>query len=164
VTKPVLQALLLADHVYQDRATGKHVICGVFSKLRFNPPEQGAAASAPAQPGAERSIQIPLAFGHAAGSPWAYISLTEIRGEQEFELRYVDLEDNSALFRANFLIQSDDPLKTLEIVIPLPILPIPAMAPEGQRHRVCALELLCENELIGSHRVSVQPVEKKDEP
>jgi hypothetical protein len=162
VTKPVLQALLLADHIYQDKATGKYVICGVFDKVYFEP-EKSSEGLAVAKSDAERSIRVSLEFGHAAGSPWSYISLTEVHGEQHFELRYVDLEENTALFQANFVVQNDDPLKTLEIVIPLPILPMPARAPEGQGYRACALELLCDNELIGSHRVSVQPVQKRDD-
>ena len=31
--KPVLQALVLADHVYQDKTTGKMVIAGTFNRL-----------------------------------------------------------------------------------------------------------------------------------
>ena len=31
---PIVQAILLADHVYQDRETGKYVIAGTFNQLR----------------------------------------------------------------------------------------------------------------------------------
>lgn len=37
VTVPILQSLLLADHVYRDQMTGKHIICGVFSTIYFTP-------------------------------------------------------------------------------------------------------------------------------
>ena len=37
---PILQSLLLADHVYRDQATGKHIICGVFSTIFFTPNTQ----------------------------------------------------------------------------------------------------------------------------
>ena len=164
MTKPVLQALLLADRVYQDKGTGKHVISGVFSELFFQPLDESPEASVPLEPGAARSIQIPLAFGHVSGSPWAYISLTEVRGEMRFELRYVDLNDNVTLFKMNFGVRSDDPLKTFEIVLPLPMLPLPLNAPADERHRTCALELLCDDELVGSHRVSVRPYEPKGGP
>ena len=33
--KPLLQALILADHVYQDAQTGKKVIAGTFNQLFF---------------------------------------------------------------------------------------------------------------------------------
>ncbi|OYW13260.1 MAG: hypothetical protein B7Z55_17140, partial [Planctomycetales bacterium 12-60-4] len=74
MSTPVLQALLLADHIYQDRATGKHVICGVFSELRFIPPS--AKGQQPAEPGAP----IPVHKIIRAGSPFLYMSFTEVRG------------------------------------------------------------------------------------
>jgi hypothetical protein len=159
VTKPVLQALLLADRVYRDGGTGKHIICGVFSELFFKPPED--VEKEQKEPGQGQIIEIPIAFGHMAGSPWAYISLTELRGETRCELRYVDLQDNTTLFNMIFVVPSDDPLKTHEISLPLPSLPLPVNAPDGERQRSCALELLCNDELVGSHRVSVRPIESK---
>ena len=39
---PVLQAMLLADQVYQDRSTGKYVICGIFSAIHFTPRDDAA--------------------------------------------------------------------------------------------------------------------------
>ncbi|HXY33973.1 MAG TPA: hypothetical protein VEI07_07075 [Planctomycetaceae bacterium] len=159
MTKPVLQALLLADHVYQDKATGKHIICGVFSELTFGPFVQAEDSSGTA--GGAKHIDVSLQRGHDSGSPWAYISLTELKGEYHFELRYVDLQDNAVILQLKFGVRSPDPLQTVEIVIPLPRLPLPLNAPEGQRERACALELLCEDELIGSHRVMVRPIKEK---
>src|SRR5947199_3546813 len=31
--KPVLQSLILADHVYEDKLTGKRIIAGVFNRI-----------------------------------------------------------------------------------------------------------------------------------
>ncbi len=129
MTKPLLQALLLADHVYQDRATGKYIICGVFSELTFGSPKAQPADDA----SAAKHIDVPLDRGHVSGSPWAYVSLTELNGEYNFELRYVDLADNAVLLQLKFGLRNSDPLQTAEIVIPLPLLPLPMNAPEGQR-------------------------------
>ncbi|HEV3418101.1 MAG TPA: hypothetical protein VG056_14850, partial [Pirellulales bacterium] len=87
--KPVLQALLVADNVYTDQTTGKKVVAGIFNKLTFQSPVQ------PGVPIPETPSGQPT---YIAGSPMAYISLTEVREATELVLRYVDLEDNSILF------------------------------------------------------------------
>jgi hypothetical protein len=50
--RPVLQAMVLADNVYQDRTTGKFIIAGTFSRLgitrRIGPPIFPAPAAPPA--------------------------------------------------------------------------------------------------------------------
>jgi hypothetical protein len=157
VTKPLLQALLLADHVYEDKHTGKRVICGVFSKLFFIPQDAIEKVKASESTKPEGFTREAVLAGHQMGSPWAYLSLTELRGEESFELRYVDLEDNTVLFKVEFMIKCPDPLQTVEVVLPLPPLPLPLNAPQGQQSRVCALELLYDNELLGAHRITVQP-------
>ena len=49
--KPVLQAMVLADHVYQDRQTGKYIIAGTFSQIIFGSvpinQQQGANPDSP---------------------------------------------------------------------------------------------------------------------
>jgi len=179
MTAPVLQAMLLADQIYQDKGTGKYVICGIFSAVHYianpagtgpsgasasigggripSPPpmespkvggngshEGEGASNPPSQPPTQ--FQVPISNLIRAGSPYAYISLTELRGTQKFELRYVDLGQSNVLFATNFDVVCNDPLETVQITFPLPPLPIPH---EG----VYALELLCGNEIIGSHRV-----------
>ena len=159
---PVLQAMLLADQVYQDRDTGKYVICGIFSAIHFVPTPPPAPApnrspgadvvdggnqresSAPVPPPAP--APVPITRLVRAGSPFAYISLTELQGTRKFELRYVDLDENNILFATAFEVSCLDPLETIQITIALPPLPI---SHEG----VFALELLCEGEMLGSHRV-----------
>lgn len=173
---PVLQSLLLADHVYRDQATGKHVICGVFSTIYFTPnpilPPPGVSLAPPPQepmpggvpggngggngglPGMQPGQPVPANRAQPiqnlvqAGSPYAYFSLTELLGRKTFELRYVDLHDNRSLFQAEVPIECDDPLKTIEISLPLPRLPLTAL-----EERAYALEILCEGQLLGSHRV-----------
>ena len=155
---PVLQAMLLADQVYQDRATGKYVICGIFSAIHFVPKEPpqssgrsaGTGAAGGGNDGTEEdsvpSAPVPIARLVRAGSPFAYVSLTELQGTRKFELRYVDLEENNVLFGTAFEVSCRDPLETIQITVPLPPLPIPH---EG----VFVLELLCDGEMLGSHRV-----------
>jgi hypothetical protein len=184
VPKPVLQALVLAEHVYQDRATGKMIIAGTFNRLfvhrRDTPadnasmPGQGPGqepgqqpgqppAPAPGQPFAQEPGQPPAppaprpAEGFhkidprsvsRVGSPWAYVSLTEIRGTVPLELRYVDLNDNVIMLRAEFTATSTSPLETKEMIVPLPVLPAPHPG-------AYALELLSHDEPLGSLRVYV---------
>ena len=62
------------------------------------------------------------------------------------------LETNEVSFcAARMEVACDDPLATVELVLPVPPLP------RTPGHY--ALELLYENELIGSHRVTVQEVD-----
>ena len=83
-----------------------------------------------------------------AGSPYVYFSVTELKERKMFEVRYVDLHDNRSLFQAEVQIECDDPLKTIEVSLPLPRLPLVAL-----EERSYALEVLCEGQLLGSHRV-----------
>jgi hypothetical protein len=152
VPKPVLQALVLADNVYQDKFTGKKVIAGTFNQLGFF--ESKAASPTPEEsPGKLR----PLAPHEVrrVGSPTAYISLTEIREPVELELRYVDLSNNAVLLAANLRAACDNPLNTVEAIVPLPPLPTPHAG--GY-----ALELLWDNELLGSLRITA--VESPETP
>jgi hypothetical protein len=160
MTTPVLQALLVADQIYQDQATGKFVICGIFGTIFFIPHENegspveptqnengganGGGQGPAGQPFAQQ--QMPLNRFLRAGSPSAYVSLTEINGQRSFELRYVDLNQNNVLFTFEFKVDCRNPLETVQLTLPLPVLPVPH---EG----VFALELLCEGELLGSHRI-----------
>ena len=185
---PILQSLLLADHVYRDQTTGKHVICGVFSTIFFspNPPPENSAGS-PGNiesggnggssgngMGADRGIgggsgqqqdgsrsgavqdgsgqplsrSQPIQNLVQAGSPYVYFSVTELTGKRTFQVRYVDLHDNRTLFQAEVPIECDDPLKTIEVSLPLPRLPLVAL-----EERSYALEVVCDGQLLGSHRV-----------
>ena len=156
VAVPILQSLLLADHVYRDQSTGKHIICGVFSTIFFTPnPQPAPQASAPpsggegnagggAGPGSggregggsggghpeggePQTRQQPIQNLVQAGSPYVYFSVTEMTGRKRFEVRYVDLHSNRSLFQAEVPIECDDPLKTIDVSMPLPRLPLVAL-------------------------------------
>lgn len=138
--KPVLQALILADRIYQDKDTGKKIIAGTFNQILLtrNPPPPGPNQT-------PRPPQAAFAQTHP-GSPYAYISLTEVRGKTPLSLRLVDLADSRVLLQANMDVDHNDPLATLEIVVPLPVLQIPHPG-------VFALELLSDDEPLGSIRL-----------
>ena len=159
--KPILQALLVADHVYSDAYTGKKIVVGIFHSVKFKPRPLGQGDKPPGQgdkPGTT-TIQVD-AGGQKAGSPFCYISLTELHGERNFELRYVDLAENNSLFSSRFTIKSDDPIGTQEVVFPLPELPM-------VRAGTFAMELLCDDEPIGSYRIEVSEMgdeKPKDAP
>ncbi len=135
---PVLQALVVADRVYEDKGTGKKIIAGTFSRMFFKKP---APAGQP--------IQIPPS-GAQMGSPFAYISLTDIHGTAKLTIRYVRLDDVEAkpVFQTDTItVKCEDRLATVELAIPLPPLPI--------IKGVFALEVLCEGEMLGSHKIVV---------
>ena len=176
VAVPILQSLLLADHVYRDQSTGKHIICGVFSTIFFTPNAQPAPQASASPSGGEgnagggtgggsgggsggsggghpdggepQTRQQPIQNLVQAGSPYVYFSVTEMTGRKRFEVRYVDLHSNRSLFQAEVPIECDDPLKTIEVSMPLPRLPLVAL-----EERSYALEVLCDGQLLGSHRV-----------
>ena len=143
--KPILQAILLADHVYRDAATGKHIVAGVFHDLIVLKPEDIEKLQ-------QQAVKTPVvAGGMQAGSPYAYISLTGVRGDQVFSLRYVSLDDDRVMFHAELPVKCEDPLETVEIIAPLPSLP--------HNLGIFALELLWKDEPVGSFRVRVRNLE-----
>jgi hypothetical protein len=146
--KPVLQALILADRIYRD-VSGKHIIAGTFNKMVF---AKGGAKPRTLEVDGEEKTIIP--GGARTGSPYVYVSLTEIRGKIDCALRYVSLKEDKALFETRFSIECDDPLETVELVLPMPELPHLA--------GVHALEFLCDNEPLGSHRVLVEEAKEDD--
>jgi hypothetical protein len=160
VPKPMLQALVLADHVYQDKATGKMVIAGTFNRLHVF--KQDASCDIAIRP-AQDAEQQPDGLRKLkqweilkVGSPWVYVSLTELRGTVPLELRYVDLSNNVVILRFEFSVKSSSPLDTMEVAVPLPPLPTPHSG-------AYALELLSNDEPLGSHRVAVTDTPAPDQ-
>ncbi|MBW3542125.1 MAG: hypothetical protein KY476_17785 [Planctomycetes bacterium] len=139
--KPVLQALLVADHVYTDRASGKCIVAGTFNRYWLSKPAAARSSDERRQLRADEVSRI--------GSPYAYVSLTDVQGQVDLEFRYVSLKDHQILFTGKLQIESNDPLQTFELTIPLPPIPIPHPG-------VFALELLWDNEILGSHRITAE--------
>jgi hypothetical protein len=146
LVKPVLQALLVADRIYVDKGTGKHVIAGVFNRMIVG------KATDIIQKASEGDQKRFVAGGLHSGSPYAYANLTGVHGKQELVLRYVYLNEDQPIFGANFTVHCDDPLASVEIVFPLP--PLPA-AKAG----TYALELLCNDEPVGAFRIRVEELQ-----
>jgi hypothetical protein len=144
--KPILQALLVADHVYVDSVTNKKIVAGIFHRMTLAKPTlEGDITEAE---DGTRKIEIPQG-GHRSGSPFCYVSITEIRGNQKFTLRFVNLDDDQALFQTQFEASCNNPLETIEAVFPLPVLPL------KNEPGHYALELLWGQEPLGCHRISV---------
>lgn len=124
--EPVLQALILADHIYQDKETGKKVIAGTFSQLW--------------------SAQFPNTFGRAT---YAYVCLTGLHGQTDLCLRYRDLRTHEVLLESPHIqLNCSDPLQSIELIIVVPPFPMPH---EG----VYAFELHASGRMLGSVRISV---------
>jgi hypothetical protein len=140
--KPVLQAMLIADHVYQDKATGKRIIAGIFGRLLFTSKEDVAKELAQLGEGNK------VLGGMVAGAPHVYLSMTDLNGVYPFTLRYVSLESDQVLFQMEFGIECNNPLDTVELSFGLP--PLPSL-----KAGVFALELLWKDEPLGSVRVVV---------
>lgn len=126
VTAPKLQALILADHVYIDRASNKHVIAGTFNELIAQ--------------------QLPHYFERRA---YAYISITGLRGPVDLELKYVDLQDLRVLMATEpATVDVDDPHRTAEFVVEVPTFPMP--------HRgAYEFQMYANGDLLGSVRITV---------
>lgn len=141
--RPTVQALLIADHVDSDQATGRKIVFGILHHLNVSPDShrirpQGPSTSGPSTP----------ADQHRSGSPFVYLNLNNVRGTQPLVLRYVNLANDNVYFECEFEVASDDPLSPNEVVIPLPSLPV-------NRAGTFALELLWNDEPLGVHRITV---------
>jgi hypothetical protein len=148
--KPVLQALVVADHVYQDQQTGKKVICGTFNTFRFSRKPPVNEMQAP-----DGTKQTVIAGGGQSGSPYAYVNLTDVCDGTKLRLQFVNLNKNAVLFGTELTIGNTNRLATIELVFPLPRLPI-------QEAGAYALELVCDGDTIGSYRITAENMDEKD--
>ena len=122
--RPLVQALILADHVYRDQATHKFVIAGTF-----------------------RQILVPSFPIQYAWPVAAYVSLTNLRGKLALHLRFVDLHDLKVLVRTPaFGVDSEDPLASIELACQVGVLPLPHAG-------AYALEVVANDEPVGSLRI-----------
>jgi len=148
--KPVLQALVLADRVYQE-VTGKKIIAGTFNGVKFSRKPPVADLACP-----DGGKQQVLMGGMAVGSPSAYISLTDVCDGTKLQIQFVNLSKNVALFGTEVAINNVDRLNNVELVLPLPVLPISEAG-------AYALQVLCEGEILGSWRLVAEDLDAKTE-
>jgi len=151
--KPVLQAMVLADHVYQDKVTGKHIVAGTFTRFLFKPsPQRDTASKEIAQrvseePTDEAKIERLVGPYTQAGTPYLYLALVEIHGEIPLELKFVDLSDASVILEAHMTVASKDPLSIAEFSVPMP------RRIFVQKAGTYSLDLLYDSEILGSWRI-----------
>lgn len=151
--KPILQAMVLADHVYQDRVTGKFIIAGTFSTIVHSQvarlPDDGRSEIQ----GARQVFAGPLT---QIGSPYLYLALAEIHGQVPLQLKFVDLSDASVRFDAEFEVTSIDPVSVSEYVLQMPSLP-------AEKLGTYSLDLLYDGEIMGSWRIDVKSMPQQGE-
>lgn len=151
--KPVLQALVVADRVYQDANSGKKIIAGTFSGFKFSKKPPVAEIVRP-----DGQKQQVLAGGMSAGSPYVYISLTDVCDNTIIQIQFLNLSKNIVLFGNEIKLGNVDRLSNTELVLPLPNLPISEAG-------VYALQVLCEGEILGSWRIVAEDLDaNKEEP
>lgn len=148
--KPILQALVLADRVYEDK-TGKKIIVGTFSGFKFSKKPPIAEIVRP-----DGKKQLVIAGGMAMGSPSAYISLTDVCDGTKLQIQFVNLSKNYVLFGNQIQLTNVDRLANVELVLPLPTLPI-------RESGTYAIEVLCEGEVLGSWRLMAEDMDAKKE-
>jgi len=101
--RPVLQAIILADHVYEDMHSGKKVIAGTFCEMA--------------------AVSFPSKYNRGA---FLFLSLTEFQGKLPITIEYVDLVRNETLLEfGDILAFANNPSETCELVVELPELPLP---------------------------------------
>jgi hypothetical protein len=144
--RPVLQAIVLADNVYQDRATGKFIISGTFTRIGVT--KKPPPAAAPDQPTTFKSAGELVRAVSTAGSPHLYVALTDVHGSVPLKVRFVDLSDSGSRFEMGLEVKSVDPLTVTEFAIPMPRLPVTAAG-------AFSLDLLYADEILGSWRIVV---------
>jgi len=139
---PVLQALLLADRVYRIDGDGM-VIAGTIDRLTLRkrlPPEEIETPD-----GTKAQIVRPV----RSAAPYVYISLTDVTDNTKITLQLVSLKKNRVLLSTTIDIEKGERLGTTQIVAPLPALDM------INEPGVYALEVVCEDEIVGMHRVTV---------
>jgi hypothetical protein len=137
--------MVVADHVYQDRSTGKFLIAGTFSRLWTSAPRP---APAPNQPQTFQTTEALSRVVSTAGSPHLYVALSDVHGAISLTLRYVDLSNGTNLFEMTLGTGSSDPLALTELGVPLPRLPMPHPG-------AYSLDVLHDGEILGSWRIVI---------
>lgn len=146
--KPVLQAFVLADHVYTD-GSGKKIIAGTFNRIIQKPVKLPEPPLTPdPTTGKERKH---IMGGTDMGCPWFYLSLTDVVDGTQIILQFVDRGKNEVLFETSIKIQNNDRLATIEIAQPLP--PLGRMLREPGEY---SFDVVSEGEILGAHRLIVE--------
>jgi len=123
--KPFLNALLLADKVYIDKATNKSVIAGTFGRVWFQ------------------------TFPGVHVGSFVYINLSDFQGKHQLAMRFVQLSDGRELAKSSSIdIKQAERLGHHEIAMQLPALSFPH---PGKY----AIEILWDGEFLGQVKLDV---------
>jgi hypothetical protein len=148
--KPILQALVVAERIWEERS-GKKIIGGTFNRYKFSRKPPSANVQKP-----DGTTQQVLVGGMQVGSPYAYVSLTDVCEGTKLLLQFINMTKNLVLFGTEAVVTNIDRLTTLELVFPLPQLPISEAG-------TYALEVICEGDILGSWRVVAEDLDQKQE-
>ena len=122
--RPILQAFLLADYVYQDTDTGKKIIAGTFNRI-----------SAPSFP-----VVYPFCT--------AFISLTDVKGTISLELQFRNLKTNEVIATFGGIdLHAEDPHQTVELTSQIHGLVFPDSG-------IFSIDVVHDEEILGSFRLS----------
>jgi len=86
-----------------------------------------------------------------AGSPHLYVALTDVHRTTPLKVRFVclsDIMESAPRFEIGLEVNSTDPLAVVELVIPMPRLPVTGAG-------TFSLDLLYQGEILGSWRIVV---------
>jgi len=142
--KPVLQALVLADRIYEDKSSGKKIIAGTFNQIMFGRVNLVETDL----PDGTKAKMIP--GGMDIGCPAVYISLTDVVDGTEITLQFANISKNEVMFQTGFRIDKVDRLATVELIACLP--PITGFVKEAGTF---TFDVVWKGEILGSHRVQV---------
>ena len=92
--KPVLQALVVAERVYRE-VGGKTLIAGTFSGFKFSRRPPLGEVTLP-----DRRKQRVVIGGSSVGSPYAYVSLTDVCDGTAIQIEFVNLSKKTLLCSA----------------------------------------------------------------
>jgi len=145
--KPVLQSLVLAERVYEEKS-GKKIIAGTFNGLLIG---KIPLVQIELQNGSKVRM---IPGGTDSGCPSLYISITDVVDGTELRLDVSNVSKNMVLFSINFKIQQSDRLATVEIIAPLP--PFGSYTRESE---VFSFDHIWQGEILGSHRLMVKEIE-----
>ncbi|MCG8409243.1 MAG: hypothetical protein MI923_28910 [Phycisphaerales bacterium] len=130
---PILQAFVLADHIYTDAATGKRIVAGTFGHISAN--------------------EFPAQHPPSA----AFVMLTEFVGSAPLQLRFVRLRDNFVIMQSGEInIECDDPLVVLDMAIAIPAIPL-------EEPGLYCFECYVDGNLIGSVRLTAALLSAREE-
>lgn len=141
--KPVLQALVLAESIYTD-LTGKKIIVGTFNSIHLTKRIHLGRVGCPG--GSERTL---IPFGQPL-APCVYINLTDVCNNTNLELQFVSLTKNVVIFETQVQVSCQNRLASVEIITRLP-----SFEHLKLETGTYSFEIVCEGEVIGSHRVAV---------